>query len=285
MTYIVHGASGAQGGPVLAALKAAGKPVLSVVRHEKSLNDTAVVATDLSSVEQLVKIYAGATGVFVHLPLGAPDQQLAYAKNIAAALVAARPARIVVSTSGQIIDRPDSPLQQPADSAIPTLVRALEKAGLSFAVVAPRLYLENLLAPHVFEGVHNEGILRYPLAESFPVAWASNQDVADVVVKLFDRTDVSGVVAIGQQPALTGDQLAAAFGEYLGKKVIYEAITPEQFGEVLRPYLGEAVVGVVGLYNAFRLLSHHSFDSAHSAQTLLNIKPRTTLEWLKQTGV
>ncbi|MFK4067024.1 NAD(P)H-binding protein [Streptomyces sp. NPDC029674] len=70
MTYVIHGATGAQGAPVVAALVAAGKPVTALTRNPDAVVDGArVVAASYSSVEELTEAYRGADGVFVHLPV------------------------------------------------------------------------------------------------------------------------------------------------------------------------------------------------------------------------
>jgi hypothetical protein len=169
--------------------------------------------------------------------LGSETDRLAYARNIVAAVGQARPTRVVLSTTGV------------ADSAVSTLVRGLADSGVSSRVIAPELYLENLLLPPVVASVRETGALRYPLRTDFAVSWASHLDVADVAVALFERPDVTGEVAVGQYPAITGPGLAEAFGTRLGRHVAYESSTPEEFGASLAPLLGEgAAAGVAAIY-------------------------------------
>lgn len=280
MTYVVHGATGAQGGPVVAALAKAGKPVVAITRQGKELAGAKSLVADYTSVEQLVAAYQGAAGVFVHLPVGPEELRLQYARHIVAALTKARPARVVVSTSGM------TALPLPEDSSLPTLLRGVREAGISQAVIAPRLFLENLLLPSVIEGVQKEGVLRYPLRADFPVSWASHLDIADVAVELLTRTEMSGTVAVGQYPPVTGPALAEAFAKRLAKPVKYEALTPSQFGQAIVPWLGEAATAsVVGLYTAFASLAGNVIDPAESAQKSLELPPRTTRQWLDDIGL
>ncbi|CAB3751651.1 SDR family oxidoreductase [Paraburkholderia solisilvae] len=287
MTYVIHGATGAQGRPVLTALNSDGKPVVALDRN--SGNDAAatrVIAADYSSAEQLANAYRGAAGVFIHLPLGSEEVRLRYAHNMVAALADARPDRVVISTSGQIIDSPDSPLMQAAGTALPTLLRGVAELGLSHAIVAPRIYLENLLLPPVIDGIRSRGVLRYPLRADLPVSWASHLDVADVAVKLFERVDFNGVVAVGQYPPVTGDGLARAFSEGLGTNVEYEAITPEEFGSSMIPLVGaDTAARIVALYTAIASLSTFSLAPEYSVQHLLEMTPRSTQQWLSDLGI
>ena len=170
MTYIIHGATGAQGAPLLKRLNQAGKRAVAAVRHTNNLADVPTVQIDNASVDSLVKAYRGAEGVFVHLPQTLESERVTFARNIAAAIGSARPGRVVISTSGAIVDEPHSPLQATSDSAIGILIDCVQKTGVSTAIVAPRLYLENLLLPMVFGPVQSEGILRYPVRADFPVS-------------------------------------------------------------------------------------------------------------------
>lgn len=178
MVDIIHGATGAQGSPVLSALTSAGRTAIAAVRHPETVPaGIAARQVDLASADSLAFAYEGADGVFVHLPMGAPEAAAAQARAVVEAVTRARPGRVVISTSGQIVDQPGSPLQAPADSPIMTLIDGVTGSGVPTAVVAPRLYLENLLLPVVLTPVREEGVLRYPLPASFPVSWSSHLDV------------------------------------------------------------------------------------------------------------
>ncbi|SDK02682.1 Uncharacterized conserved protein YbjT, contains NAD(P)-binding and DUF2867 domains [Lentzea albidocapillata subsp. violacea] len=282
MTYVIHGATGAQGGPVAAALIAAGKSVVALTRKADVVVPGArVVATDCSAVAELTEAYRGAEGVFVHLPIGPEDDRLAYARNIADAVRAARPARVVFSTSG-------FPVDAPVDGAnsVSTLAGGLADSGVSHAVIAPELFLENLLLPPVVGPAREQGVLGYPLPAGFEVSWASHLDIADAAVALLERTDVSGVVAVGQYPAVTGPELAEAFGARLGRGVVYRAITPEEFGASIAPLIGEGpATGVAESYRAMAALPGRPIDPERSAQKLLGLVPRSTSQWLADIGL
>lgn len=153
MTYVIHGATGAQGAPVASALAAAGRPVVPLARRAgAAAQGPATVAADYSSAQQLTDLYRGAAGVFVHLPLGAEADRVRYAHNIVAAIREASPARVVFSTSGS----GGGGLSEPADSAVSTLTGGLEAGDISYAVVRPRLFLENLLLPQVVGAAREE---------------------------------------------------------------------------------------------------------------------------------
>ncbi|WP_149829190.1 SDR family oxidoreductase [Streptomyces tailanensis] len=280
MTYVIHGATGAQGAPVVAALAAAGKSVTALTRNPDTVvNGARVVAAGYSSTEELTETYRGADGVFVHLPVVSEEDRQTYARNIVAAVREARPARVVFSTSGAPID-PDT------GGAAAMLVSGLANMGVSHAVIEPTLYLENLLMPYVIDTVRERGALIYPIRADFPVSWASHLDIADAVVALFDRPDITGVVSVGQYPAITGPDLAEAFGIHFGTNVVFEQITPEQFRTSVAPLIGEGPASdVAGAYSAMSALPDRSIAPGNSAQKLLGVTPRTTGQWLTDIGL
>ena len=287
MADIVHGATGAQGSPILSALTSTGRTAIAAVRHPEAVPDGIVARqVDLASADSLASAYKGADGVFVHLPMGAPEAAAAQARAVVEAVAQARPGRVVISTSGQIVDQPGSPLQATADSPIMTLIDGVTGSGVPTAVVAPRLYLENLLLPVVLDPACQEGVLRYPLPASFPVSWSSHLDVADVVVRLLtDASPNTGTVGVGHRPGLTGPDLAAAFSSHLGREVRFEGITPEAFGELITPLFGPAAAPVVELYRALNAQDGNTIAEDSSAQELLGLRPRPIEQWLKDLAV
>ncbi|GGS60257.1 NmrA family NAD(P)-binding protein [Streptomyces violaceus] len=280
MTYVIHGATGAQGAPVVSALAAAGKPVTAITRNEHAVvNGARVVAAAYSSAADLTDAYRGAAGVFVHLPVTSEADRQIFADNILTAVREARPARVVFSTSG-------FPIDPAIGGAAATLAAGLADSGVSHAVIAPELYLENLLMPYVIDSVRERGVLPYAIRADFPVSWASHLDIADVAVALFERTDVTGVVAVGQYPAVTGPDLAEAFGAALGRDVVFEPITPEEMRVSIAPLIGEgAAADVAGAYQAMSTMPGRSITPEASAQKLLGVTPRTTSQWLADIGL
>ena len=287
MVDIIHGATGAQGSPVLSALTSAGCTAIAAVRHPETVPaGIAARQVDLTSADSLASAYEGADGVFIHLPMGAPEAAAAQARAVVEAVTRARPGRVVISTSGQIVDQPGSPLQAPADSPVMTLIDGVTGSGVPTAVVAPRLYLENLLLPVVLTPVREEGVLRYPLPASFPVSWSSHLDVAEVVARLLtDASPTTGTVAVGHRPGLTGPDLAASFSSRLGREVRFEGVTPEAFGELITPLFGPAAAPVVELYQVLNTQDGSTIDEDGNAQELLGLRPRSIEQWLKDLAV
>jgi uncharacterized protein YbjT (DUF2867 family) len=283
MSYIIHGATGAQGAPLLRRLTKSGKRAIAAVHRNKTVLGIETVSIDNESVDSLVAAYRDADGVFVHLPIADEAARVNYAHKIAQAIAVARPQRVVISTSGAIVDDPKSPLQSAPESAIAILIEEVGKTGVSMAVVAPRLYLENMLLPMVHDNIVSEGVLRYPVRDDLAVSWSSHLDVAEVAERLLIDSSVTGVVGVGHLPGLVGEELAAGFAQYLGRPVRFEKVAPLAFKALLVPMLGEAAAsGVTGLYLALQGVPSNTIATATSAQQLLGLSPRTLPVWLAE---
>ena len=281
MDIVVHGATGAQGSPVVSALTAAGHRVAGVARHPRDLPPGArAAAVDLADTSALTELYSRADGVFCHLPMAAPEQVGAYARSMGRALAAARPPRIVVSTSGQPV--PEAGGEGASPLAI--LLGILKNSGVHVTVIATRLYLENLLLPPVLSAVRGQGVLRYPLAEDFEASWCSHLDVADAACALLTGApSPTGVVEVGHLPGLRGCDLAAGLAGGLGAQVRYQAITPQDFGTAIAPVVGrEAAAPVVAFYEGLALADRWTIEAGRSAQQLLDLRPRGVTAWLRE---
>ncbi|OKL52842.1 NAD(P)H-binding protein [Buchananella hordeovulneris] len=267
MRYLVHGATGAQGSPVSQLLLAAGHEVVGGVRHP-----AAGPGLDLADPAALTAVYQGVDGVFLHLPLATPARQTQYAQSVAVGLCTARPARVVISTSGA----------DPTRGPLATLLTALTTVALPHAVVTPCLFLENLLLPNVTEPLRAHGELRYPLPATLPVSWASHGDVAAVVVELLQRPAPTGVVGVGHLPAVTGPELAAACPPGPTGPVRYVALSPQEFAAQLPPALQGSAAGIQALYAHLGTLPALAIAPATSAQEQLGLHPQPLAQWARQ---
>ncbi|MFB2585880.1 SDR family oxidoreductase [Herbiconiux liukaitaii] len=282
MSLIIHGATGAQGAPVVAALLAQGLSPRAAVRDASAYaGPTAPIAVDLSSVDSLVAAYTGADAVFVHLPIGSAEAQQRHAEVIVEAVRRAQPSRVIASTSGYPFGVPGA-----EGSPVDTLVNGLRSTGVSLAIVSPKLYLENLLLPVVTSGVDAEGILRYPIRDDYAISWSSHLDVADVVVRLIQDVGVTGVVGVGALPGLLGSDLAAGFAAHFGADIAFESQTPDDFGAAIIPLFGEAgAAPVVDSYRWRATQPNEVIEESTSAQTQLGLAPRTVAAWLEDVSV
>ncbi|AVH45636.1 NAD(P)H-binding protein [Agrobacterium tumefaciens] len=280
MPFIIHGATGAQGGPLFHLLLAKGKTALAAVRDPAKSEGKPSIVVDNSSIDSLVSAYTGADGVFFHLPQAPEPLRVEYARNFLQAIKQANPGRVVISTSGAVIDQPASSVQVPEDSAMGVLVSGIRDSNISHAIVAPRLYLENLLLPMVVGGVKQDGVLFYPIRADLPVSWSSHLDVAEVAIRLLTDHTVTGIVGVGHMPGLKGAALADGFSTRFNMPVQFEAQSPEEFRKLLEPMIGPAAANVAAFYQALSQLDENVITEHTSAQRLLGLAPRSVEKWL-----
>lgn len=281
MSFVIHGATGAQGAPLFDLMLARGLDARAALRDLEKAGGRPAVSADAGSATSLEAAYRGSEGIFVHLPQVPEPLRVDYAKNILTAIDRARPARVVFSTSGAIVDEPSSPLQAADDSAVGILMNGLRESGVSHAVIAPRLYLENLMLPTVIEPAKASGLLRYPIRADLAVSWSSHHDIADVALRLLTDHTVSGIVGVGHLPGLTGPQLAAAFATHLGRAVTFETKPVADFQAELEPFIGPAASAIAAFYQALAERKDNVVAEPTSAQTLLGLTPRSVEDWLK----
>ncbi|UXT61316.1 NmrA family NAD(P)-binding protein (plasmid) [Agrobacterium fabrum] len=280
MPFIIHGATGAQGGPLFDLLRSKGQPVLAAVRDRSKYGGKPSIAIDNSSLDSLVAAYTGSDGIFFHLPQAPEALRIEYARNFLEAITEAKAKRVIVSTSGAVIDQPGSSAQVPDDSAMGILVRGITASQISHAIVAPRLYLENLLLPMVLGGVKQKGVLAYPITAALKVSWSSHLDIADVAEKLLTDHAVTGIVGVGHLPGLRGAELADGFAARFNRPVQFEAQSPEDFRKLLEPMLGPASTNVAAFYFALATLDENVIAEETSAQRLIGLVPRSVDKWL-----
>ena len=280
MSFIIHGATGAQGGPLFDLLLSKGEAVLAAVRDPAKSDGKPCIAVDNSSLDSLISAYNGSDGVFFHLPQAPEPVRVEYALNFLEAIKIAKPKRVVLSTSGVVIDQPGSSVQVSEDSAMGMLVRGISDSKISYAVVAPRLYLENLLLPMVVGRVKQDGVLLYPIRADLPVSWSSHLDIAEVVERLLADHTVTGIVGVGHLPGMNGAALADGFSARFNRPVQFEAQSPEEFRKLLEPMFGPAAANVAAFYQALSKLDKNVIVEETSAQRLLGLSPRRVEKWL-----
>ncbi|MFI7705166.1 SDR family oxidoreductase [Nonomuraea sp. NPDC049480] len=249
-TVVVHGATGAQGSPVVRRLLAAGHHVRAVVRPTSAPGLPAgaePVFADLSVPASLTDAYAGAAAVVVQLPLVfAADAAVPQAEAVLGALKGAGVPRAVFNTGGP-------PAAEP--TGVPFVdARALLAAELPgvvdvAAVVGPAFtYMENLAAPWSLPLVA-AGEIAYPLPAELPVPWLALDDLAAVIAEFVTDPAPPPLRIVAGPHALTGDQAAAELAAALGRELRWRAVEPGEYERMLAPHIGpEAAAGVAAAY-------------------------------------
>jgi uncharacterized protein YbjT (DUF2867 family) len=240
LTITLHGASGTQGAPVARRLLAAGHRVRAAVRWpELAPPGCEPFPADLCDPDGLDRAYDGADAVVVQLPLVFDRTAVVQAETVARALTRAGVDRVVFNPGGPT-----------GATGLPYLDARTMLAEHATAIVEPLVpYMDNLGTPWSAPRVQ-AGVLAYPLPAEVPIPWLALDDVADRIADAVTGGERGKLPICGPSP-LTGGQAAAVVAEALGRPVRWQSLTPAEYGDTLRPYVGDAAAdGIAGLYTA-----------------------------------
>jgi uncharacterized protein YbjT (DUF2867 family) len=257
LTITLHGASGAQGAPLARRLLRAGHRVRAAIRRpELAPEGCEPFPADLSETERLARAYDGADAVVVQLPNVFDATAIAQAESVAEALRRSPVEYVVLSAGGPI-----------GGTGLPYLEARTMVAEHVSATIEPHApHMDNLAAPWSAQRVAT-GVLGYPLPAEAPIPWIAIGDIADRIVAAIEGRERGRIKLCGPRP-LTGDQAAAAIARAIGRPVGYRALTPAAFGDLMRPYTGDATAdGIAGLYTAMHSAPPPSFEGVRPCPT------------------
>jgi len=249
----VVGATGAQGGGLVRAiLKDAqgGFAVRAITRDANSAKAKAIAQQgaqvafgDLDDEASLVKALSGAHGAYFVTNFWehfSPDKEQAQARNLAAAAKHAGVKHVIWSTLEDT--RRWVPL---ADARMPTLMGRFKvphldakgeadayfrEAGVPTTFLLTSFYWDNLI--HFGMGPKPMGgklAFTLPMGEA-KLAGIAAEDIGKCAYGIFRKGTETIGKAIGiAGEHLTGAQMAAALATALGREVVYNAVTPEQY--------------------------------------------------------
>jgi NmrA-like family len=266
-TIAVHGATGSQGEPVAQALASAGNAVRPLSR---------ATGADLLDRPSLEAAYGGADAVVLQFPLVYDERALVMADNAARAVEAAGVAHLVINTSAPL---------PPAPTGVPFLDARHRAAAAEVPLVTvlqPTTYLENLSSPWSAQRVVSEGAVAYPRPGDVPMAWVATADVAIAVERAITR-ETGGWFALPGDTA-TGHQVAATLSRVLRRPLRWETISPEAYGDMLRPHLGgHAADGTAAVYRTLAASPPAPLPNPSAARAALDWAPRDVATWARET--
>lgn len=289
---LVYGAAGARGSAVAHGLLDRGRkvrvldhlphpggaPVLDgVAKHGAE-----VVRGDLDDPASLAAASRGTGCVFLHPPLvGRPDRILAQMDAALRAASGAGVQRVVLATNSAL---PAEPCGVPAVEVNRGIEALLSGADVRGVVLRPTLYLGNLLAPWSRPRILERGELAYPLPETASVSWLAPEDAAQAAVLALTADLPDGLlVPLGGPRAIPGAELAAEIAAAAGREVHYLPVSPEDFGAILAPFLGDAAAASIAeLYTYLSGPGTHVLRAAtQPAHDTLGLNTRDVGNWAK----
>ena len=243
-TILVYGATGTQGTPVEEQLLKHGADTRVVTRDADraahwAARGAEVAVADLGDPESLAAANRGIDRVVLQLPLQY-DLKLheAYGRNAVDAAKAAGVELVVFNTSAHVIAGEDVRVYE----ARQEVVDYLHASGIPSVVIRPTFYYEIFLGPWIKPGIVGSGVVAFPLPAQFPMSWISAEETAAYALAALGRPDLAGqAFDVGGPEALTGDDIAARFGEVMGRSMTYVSIDPDEYERALVPIFGETV--------------------------------------------
>ncbi len=158
-----------------------------------------------------------------------------------------------------------------------------DASGLKVITLVPDIYIDNISAPWSIPVIQNNSIIPYPVKQGQKMPWISHFDLARYVVSAIQKPELSGRILFIGGLLVTGDEIAKAVSEELGKTINYVAIEPNYFEEQIAPAFGTlAAKEISNLYrymdeNYVKLIS----KDYQKVQDVLGVKPQTLAEWAK----
>ncbi len=246
----VFGASGRQGMAQVRQLVAAGHKVRALSRRADPFNgekfeNVEIMPADIMDEASLARAFEGVDAVFYTHPLRGPtpgeardrSDRSASLDRLGRVAKAAGVKRLVWNTSSWIPDRPGDPGFYANNTEG---VNALWRSGVPATVFGSVLFMDNLLTNWAFPYIVREGKFIYAHRPDLEANWISLDDVAKFMIASLDRPDMEGAwMNIGGPQRIKPTDIAAALSDVVGRKVVYEPISPRKFGELLTDAFGD----------------------------------------------
>lgn len=233
-TIAVVGATGQQGGATADALLTAGASVRALVRDVDSAParhlagiGAELVMSALDRPESLVDAFAGVDAIFAMTtfagPAG-PTGEVEHGRAIAEAARAAGVDRVVYSSVGGA----ERETGIPHFESKRRVEEHFEALGLTTTFIRPTFFMDNFL--HFSKPTVEDGtvVVRLPLPGGIPLQMVAVRDIGRAAARalLFPGELTGGAVEIAGDE-LTGEQIAAVFGDSQGMPARYEALPIE----------------------------------------------------------
>lgn len=253
MRILVFGATGSQQFNVIGEAKKKGAEVIAATSSEKSFEKLAQagatpVLANLADADKINEITKGIDAIAYMIPVSLPNpfDGLEYSKNVINAAKANGVKKIVWNTSGWIEAQK---IGSPVDDVKLDVQDYLKNSGLDYVIIEPTIYMENMMGPFCAPFIKNEKKLAYPTPEAMPIGWIASRDVSAFVVEAIYNEDLKAdSFKVSGLENLKGDELASKFSEGVEEEIVYYTQKPQEFGDILKPFVGEAGANSVAAF-------------------------------------
>ena len=253
MKVLVFGATGSQQFNVIAEAIKKGAAVTAATSSDSSFEKLSQagatpVLANLADADKINEITKGIDAIAFMIPVSLPNPSdgLQYAKNVIDAAKANKVKKIVWNTSGWLESQK---IGSPVDDVKLDVKEYLIASGLEYVIIEPTIYMENMMGPFCAPFVKNDKKLAYPTPEAMPIGWIASRDVSAFVAEAIYNADLKAdTFKISGLENLKGNDLAAKFSKAVGEEIVYYPQQPKEFGDILKPFVGEAGANSVASY-------------------------------------
>lgn len=253
MKILVFGATGSQQFNVIGEAKKKAAEVIAATSSEKSFEKLShagatPVLANMGDAAKMQEITKGIDAIAFMIPVSLPNplDGLEYAKNVIDAAKANGVKKIVWNTSGWVESQKIGSL---VDDVKLDVQDYLKNSGVDYVIIEPTIYMENMMGPFCAPFITNEKKLAYPTPEAMPIGWIASRDVSAFVVEAIYNTDLKAdTFKISGLENLKGNDLASQFSKGIEEEIVYYPQQPKEFGDILKPFVGEAGASSVAAY-------------------------------------
>ncbi|SER88511.1 SDR family oxidoreductase [Pedobacter rhizosphaerae] len=253
MKILVFGATGSQQFNVIGEAKKKGAEVIAATSSGNSFSKLSQagatpVLANLADADKILEITKGIDAIAFMIPVSLPNpfDGLQYSKNVIDAAKVNGVKKIVWNTSGWLEAQK---IGSPVDDIKLDVLAYLKNSGLDYVIIEPTIYMENMMGPFCAPFITNERKLAYPTPEAMPIGWIASRDVSAFVVEAIYNSDLKAdAFKISGLENLKGNDLASQFSKGLSEEIVYYPQKPQEFGEILKPFVGEAGASSVAAY-------------------------------------
>jgi len=271
---VVLGAAGKTGRAIIRALAARGQAVRALVRRPAQQAEVLAegageaVVGDLHDANAVAAALHGAQAVY-HLSPNVNPHEVPLGQIVIAAARAAGVAHVVYHSvlHPQTEDMPHHWRKLRVEAA-------LFKSGLSFTILQPTAYMQNLLAG--WAAISTEGVYRVPYAVASAISLVDLRDVAEAAARvLTEPGHAHATYELVGTPGLSQTAVAEALAEALGRPVRTEAVDRAEWARTAQAN-GMADDARLTLLRMFEYYEQYGLSgSPHTLTALLGRKPRT----------
>lgn len=255
MKILVFGATGSQQFHIIGEAKKKGAEVMAVTSSENSFekltNAGAIpVLANLNDADKMLEITKGVDAIAFMIPVSLPNplDGYNYAKNVIDAAKANKVNKIVWNTSSWLESQKTGSL---VDDVKLDVNAYLINSGIDYVIIQPTIYMENMMGAFCAPFITNEKKLAYPTPEAMPIGWIASRDVSAFVVEAIYNLDLKAdTFQVSGLDNLKGNDLAKQFSLGVEQEIVYYPQPPNEFEDILRPFVGEAGAASVASFYA-----------------------------------